>query len=201
MKKACLSSLAKRPAPPSRRHSRLFAAAVGLALVAGGLVAAAEAGASVQPPPPKRAANPYLPVLGPLPLRVSFPAPPGPPPQLPPLAMSDPPPPPEPLPTSGMTNQAVATAAAPPVAPPADALSATGEFPIYGPPPPEANSSLVFDPMLSGAAPAMIVTPQMLVQFFKPVGSNCLGGVWTMPVFVPPDPPAQKSSTASYRSQ
>ena len=52
---------------------------------------------------------------------------------------------------------------------------------------------------LMGTLPSAIVTPQMLIQFFRPTGTNnLLPGLMT-PVFAPPTPPGL-SSTAVYRS-
>lgn len=67
---------------------------------------------------------------------------------------------------------------------------------------PEAGSGLLVDPAVSAVAPT-VITPQMLVQFFRPTGSNLLGGAWSVPVFVPPTAPpaAVRPSSATYRSQ
>jgi hypothetical protein len=70
----------------------------------------------------------------------------------------------------------------------------------YGPPPPEAATTLVPDATVGLGSPEPIITPQMLVQFFKPVGSNYLGGTWSLPAFVPPNAPVTKPSTATYQS-
>ena len=47
----------------------------------------------------------------------------------------------------------------------------------------------------------VIVTPAMLTEYFRPAGSNLIGGAWTVPVFVPPTTTQQRSSSATYRSQ
>jgi hypothetical protein len=112
--------------------------------------------------------------------------------------MFEPPPTPEPDPAVAATNQPTSLLA---VAPSPDSAPAA-DTPVYGPPAPDAFGPPPPDPTLSMPSADAIVTPQMLVQFFKPVGSNCLGGAWSVPVFVPPNPPAQtRPSTATYRSQ
>ena len=189
MKKACLSFLA-RPARLSR--SILIVAAVGLASAAWGAATVAEHGATALTPHPAASANTYLSVLGPAPLRIYSPLLPARVALLPPLAMFDPPPLPVPTSADSTTNQLVQLG---PPAPPPPLAPGT-----YGPPPPEASTSLVLDPTLGGSPPDSIITPQMLVQFFKPAGSNSLGGVWSVPAFVPPNPPATRPSTATYRS-
>jgi hypothetical protein len=40
----------------------------------------------------------------------------------------------------------------------------------------------------------------MLLQFFRPVGSNYIGGTWVVPPFIPPTPPSPPASSAVYRS-
>ncbi len=193
MKKACLSVLARLPAAPSPPLGLLLGAALLLSQPAWGDAVAPTPGAAAHLPRPAGSPKAYLPVLGPAPLRVSFPPAVTRTAQLPPLAMFDPPPLPEPVPPDATTNQLVELGPpAPPPPPPAPTA--------YGPPPPEAATSLVFDPALGAAPPEAIVTPQMLVQFFKPVGSNYLGGTWSVPMFVPPSPPATKSSTATYQT-
>lgn len=189
MKKACLSLLA-RPARLSR--SILILAAVGLAPAAWGAATVVERDVPAYLPHPAASANTYLPALGPAPLRIFSPLIPARVALLPPLAMFDPPPLPVPASPDSTTNQVVELG---PPAPPPPLAPAT-----YGPPPPEPSTSIVLDPTLGGSPPDSIITPQMLVQFFKPVGSNCLGGAWSVPAFVPPNPPATRPSTATYRS-
>lgn len=196
MKKPCLSFRANPPAQAKRISCILFAAAISLTLAPAWATETAERGAAS--PPPKRTSSKggYLQTLGPAPLRILSPDLQTPAVQLPPLAMSDPPPVPE-------TADAATNLPAPLRAsgPPADFVPAD-DIPFYGPPAPDALGQPPPDPTLSMPSSDVIITPQMLVQFFKPVGSNCIGGAWSVPVFVAPSPPTQtRPSTATYISQ
>jgi hypothetical protein len=170
--------------------------------------------------PLRAAAGPtgYLPVVGPAPLRLVRRLPPPPIATLPPLFLIDPPvaeqpagdnPPPVPtpphnapeaaysrpvLPTDATLAGFPATAAQEGTASAAD--PATLPEPVPWPPsvpaPPTAGAPL--PPV------APLVTPQMLLQYFRPSGSNYLNGAWSIPVFVPPVPPPPPQSSATYRS-
>ncbi len=132
----------------------------------------------------------YLSTLGPVPLRVRRTKAPSSVLVMPPLAMRDPVPPPE----SATTN---APPGPPPSPPPEERL------PEVGPPLAGSPGSLLVDPQAEGRAPTPIYTPQMLVQFFKPAGSNRVAGAWSVPVFLPPSlpPGPTRSSSATYISQ
>lgn len=200
MKKACLSLPGRPPALPDGPRFLWFLAAVCLTQATLGAAAPPESGASALQPRKSAPPNAYLPALGPEPLRITYPRNQPLVAQLPPLAMFDPPPPAETPPPDSTTNQVVEVTPPVPPAPPAPP-TLPPDLPAYGPPPSGVTSPLVFDPTLPAPPSMPIVTPQMLVQFFKPVGSNCLGGAWSVPMFVPPDPPATKPSTATYTSQ
>lgn len=195
MKKPCHPLPAGPPVPAKRISCFLLVVATSLTPVAAGATDTAEHGATalVARPAPANAKGGYLRALGPAPLRILSPDLQTPPVQLPPLAMFEPPPTPEPA--VAVTNQSAGLLAATPPTAPAD------DTPFYGPPAPDAYGQPPPDPTLAMPSADGIITPQMLVQFFKPVGSNCLGGAWSVPVFVPPSPPTQtRPSTATYRS-
>ena len=144
------------------------------------------------PTPPTHA---WLPAIGPAPMRFQAPDPIS-HATLPPLAMEDPPAGP---PLARTEPSAAATSHPASATPPGSPLPAP---PSTGPAPaPTAPNAQPGSPPLLAGPEAPIVTPQMLVQFFKPVGSNNLGGVWSTPVFIPPNPPPTKSSTATYQSR
>ena len=186
--------------------------------LAAGEVAAERAGAELMRHPPAGIRS-YLPTLGPSPLRLYSPAPPMHAAQLPPLAMTDPPP--ESAGASGGLEPAFQGPPLPPgfsyQSPAPAAPDTAGNPPVppepMGPaePPPVGDGSAVPPVGAPGgllaagfenAPPGAIITPQMLVQFFKPTGSNYQGGGWSVPVFVPPSAPATtRPSTATYRSQ
>lgn len=178
------------------------------------LAAAAPVGAAPGP-------TGYLPVVGPAPLRLTRRLPPPPPATLPPLLLTDPPiaerlsgqnPPPAPT-TNTTANLPPEAANVPPVLP-TDAVLAGFPTPATQEPtawsadpasaseplpwPPSAQAPPTAGPTLSSAAP--IVTPQMLLQYFRPIGSNYVNGAWSIPVFVPPVPPPAPQSSATYRS-
>lgn len=54
------------------------------------------------------------------------------------------------------------------------------------------------EPVVPQPAPNPLITPQMLVPFFTSSASNS-SAVMVVPTFVPPLPPVNHSSTASYR--
>ena len=203
MKKVCRSFPASLPVPLSALRFLWLLAAFGLGPAALAAVGSEHGSADLLSRAP---ASPhvYLSVLGPAPLRIHSPSLPSPTAQLPPLPMFDPPPPAS-SPDSA-TNQAAKppSGATPvlsaPTAPALPLLLAPGPE-VYGPPSPDEAAGLVADSTVGALPSAPIVTPQMLVQFFKPLGSNCLGGTWSVPVFVPPSPPATKPSSATYQSQ
>lgn len=137
----------------------------------------------------------YLPRLGPPPLRVLRPRPASTNGYvLPPLAMKDVEPPVETNKSDAATPPASASA-------PATTASVPTLFPAL-PPVPDDTAPLVKDPGVELPAPGAIFTPQMLVQFFKPAGSNRVAGGWSVPVFVPPVLPSApgpvRSSSATY---
>lgn len=144
-----------------------------------------------------RGRRPYLPAVGPAPLRLLPAVQVAQRPSFPPLVAEVPAPEPGPDPTVVPEGLESAPLTPPPMPPPVlvsaggDDLSdpgAIGVFPAPGTP-------------IGVPAPA-VVTPQMLVQFFRPTGSNQLGGVWTTPLFIPPSVPSPtRSSTATYQSQ
>ncbi len=154
--------------------------------------------ATAGPPPGERtttarphrstsASGTYLPILGPMPLRLlrtnSLPLPHF---VLPPLLMSDP---------------------APPTSPPKAGGTSDGTPPILGPEPPPLEPPVTepgppfADPLVNPEARQAIVTPAMLTEYFRPAGSNFIGGAWSVPVFIPPTATGQRSSSATYRSQ
>jgi len=147
----------------------------------------------------------YLPVIGPGALQFQAPVSVKPPFKLPPLDMSAPPS------AAGSSNSAAALEAEAAWSELLSGLLLSGASAASAPAPspqetaPSAPSSLGMllsadAPDLIGTVPSAIITPQMLIQFFKPTGTNQpLPGLVT-PVFTPPIPPAL-SSTAVYRSQ
>jgi hypothetical protein len=138
----------------------------------------------------------YLSRTGPVPLRFTVEKPTSPPIELPPLAMEDPAPAPTvetntvaEAPTSPDTNQ--------PEPDPATLAQPAPEQ--VGPPAPEVAAS-------APASDMLVVTPQMLVEYFKP-GSASTNAA-NMPVYVPVGftPPTavianRPSSQATYRTQ
>lgn len=161
----------------------------------------------------------YLPVVGPAPLRLTRRLPPPASASLPPLLLTDPTtaerasgddPAPAPDPTTNLPTEAASVppllptdavlAGLPPTATqeltagPADPASASEALPW----PPSVPAPLPAGPAAPSAAP--IVTPQMLLQYFRPIGSNYVNGAWSIPVFVPPVPPPAPQSSATYRS-
>jgi hypothetical protein len=155
----------------------------------------------------------YLPAVGPAALRFRSPEPPGGVPALPPLSLME-------SPVSdgvaGATN-----AAARPVGAGSGAeggrgtaIAGSGAGVGRGEPVPQPVSvagrkaegvdpEWVVTPGGGGTTP--LVTPQMLLQYFRPVGSNYVNGAWTVPVFVPPLPgpgtaATPAASSAVYRS-
>lgn len=179
MKKAWLSSVA----PLRLRLSRVPA----LGLLATALAAAALAAGAASPRAPTRPGGSYLPTLGPAPLRILPVKPFVTPAILPPLSMKDP----VAAPAAGDTNAANAGAA-----------SASAASSSLGPVPSPAGSppSLLTEAGAAETSSGPIYTPQMLVQFFRPLGSNLVSGAWNVPVFVPPSVPASRPSSATYRS-
>ncbi len=146
----------------------------------------------------------YLAVIGPAPLRfegrarpvphaiamlppllMQDPVPPAPPTNAVALATTNPPPPAVAQPIPVITNVAVATVTvtnAPIVFPPTAIPPATG--PLLSP---------MFDP----SDPNSLLTAQMLIRYFRPVGTN--GGTAVIgPLFLPPPPPQPPSSKATY---
>jgi hypothetical protein len=170
--------------------------------------------------PLRAAAGPtgYLPVVGPSPLRLTRRLPPLPPPTLPPLFLADPPvaeqpagenPPPVPTPTPTAPEAAnrlpvlptdATLAGFPPTAAQEGTASAAdpATVPEPVPWPPSVPAPPAAGPPLPPGSP--LVTPQMLLQYFRPSGSNYLNGAWSIPVFVPPVPPPPPHSSATYRS-
>lgn len=201
---------AERPAVRARIRAVAMAAGLGLALsvpAAAPEPPVAPASAAPVPPPVSshqaararpvaRGAGPhYLPAVGPAPLRIQPPArPPAGGVVLPPLVMKDP----EPArvdPSAGAAaTNGLASAAG---------SSATNRPPVLADLPPistEAGATLVTEVGAGDVIPQPIFTPQMLVQFFKPYGSNLVGGVWNVPAFLPPPSVPTRSSSATYRS-
>lgn len=153
-----------------------------------------------------RPARVYLPAVGPAPLRMQKAATSAPPASLPPLAMTDPPP----RPAAELTSTNLsANLPAPPTGEPAPAVAPvpapTAPAPIERTPMPgNGGSPLLVEGGADDRGSGPIVTPGMLVQYFKPVGSNLVAGTLGVPVFLPPTTPASspvKSSSATYRSQ
>lgn len=184
----------RRLRPPSRLA--LLGAVVGTLVALAGTVPDA---AGAAPPPPdsrgrasagSRTSGAYLSRLGPAPLRVVRAATPATNYVLPPLAMKDPDPSPE---GQKPTNAAPSSPPAPSV--PDRPPEPPG--PVAGGP-----GSLLVDPAADPRMVPPIYTPQMLVQFFKPLGSNRVAGAWSVPVFVPPSTPGgpTRSSSATYVS-
>lgn len=147
---------------------------------------------------PGRGKRPYLPVVGPAPLRLLPVAEAGRRPAFAPLVDVDP------L-TTAEVDEGVApagydlspaTPSEPPVPVVVPAAPAVATDPLPG------GSGLLVDPAYGVSAP-VVVTPQMLVHFFRPSGSNQVGAGLAVPVFIPPSaPPAMtKPSTATYRAQ
>jgi hypothetical protein len=218
MKKVYRSFRANLPASTDTsaglRHL-LLAATLCLARVTAGAPGDVEHGATALLPRPASGPGVYLPALGPAPLRILSPRLPGRTALLPPLAMFDPPALPPPSPPAATSNLAAQALSPGPTAPAgftgpngpvfmassaAPNTSVAPPAPGYPPAPPDPAGAFELDPSLGGAAPGPIVTPQMLVQFFKPVGSNCVSGAWSVPAFVPPNPPSPRPSTATYQT-
>ena len=190
MKKHCLSLPGTRPSAPKSTRVILLVATVFLAQAALGPRLYAGAGDVSRVRRLDRSAHSYLPVLGPAPLRIQKSNAPLPTLVLPPLAMEDPPPV-QPMASPTTNNPVVKKGATSLPTVKATADSAPPPLELVNPP---------GEPMFSFGTAAPIITPQMLVRFFKAVGSNHLGGAWSVPVFVPPSPPPSKSSTATYQS-
>lgn len=148
----------------------------------------------------------YLPSIGPAPVRYQPPAPPANPGRLPPLAMTE------------------STNAPAYVAPPVTTISHSSKTasssnvtsmtnaesllvpPSLGPVASEEEtwSEAISNPFLvSPFSTAPLVTPQMLLEFFKPGNTNNnFSPGFHVPVFIPPLPPSSApSSRAIYRSQ
>lgn len=187
MKKHCLSWLAKRTVPPERARAILLVTMAFLAQARCGPLLFAAVGDSLPVRRAGKSDHPYLPVLGPTPLRIQTSNATPRMVMLPPLLMEDPPPQ-----TNSENSKATEAGGA---AATLVAATLTNSLPSS-----MESNALVRTPLLNINAGAGIITPQMLVQFFKPLGSNNLGGLWSVPVFVPPSPPPPKSSTATYHS-
>lgn len=195
MKKACQSY----PARPVA--SQLIAILLAACLLPTAL-RAADTSAPVSGAKPTKSKGVYLQTLGPAPLRIMSGDLPSSSTPLPKLALKDTSS--EDSASQNPSNEAPPNQPSGPLtAPQPNPIPAEPDYPMYGPPSldslgqtgPPGNAAVM--PSQDG-----IVTPQMLVQYFKPVGSNYLGGAWSVPVFVPPTPPApSRPSTATYRSQ
>lgn len=194
MKKVCLSSAHPAPAvrPPRWFVGVLLAAVVAPSVVFGGHMPA-EPRMSVEGRREGRATRAYLTAIGPIPLRIRRPSVPGPVVVLPPLAMRDP------VPSAEATRTNL-TAEIPKPA----STGPSGDPDMGGA---EESSSTGLDASTTDSSGAdarvtPIVTPSMLVQYFKPTGTNAPGAGFAVPVFVPATPPVStggRSSSATYR--
>jgi hypothetical protein len=139
----------------------------------------------------------YLPTVGPIPLRIRRPAPPSVPAVLPPLAMRDP----EPAPQSTRTNLVAEIPTDMGKLSPDDPADGGADIGAGG----DGRNPL--DPGGTDANVSPIVTPGMLVHYFKPASSNAPGGAISLPVFLPASPPPPSTvpggnvSSATYRSK
>lgn len=138
-----------------------------------------------------RTTRAYLPTVGPIPLRIRRPAAPSVPVVLPPLAMRDP---------DAASPTRTNLVAEIPTEPAKSSAEDSADAGVSGG---EGNNAL--DPGGSDRNVSPIVTPGMLVQYFKPAGTNTIGGVISVPVFVPASPPPASAvpggnvSSATYR--
>ncbi len=83
-----------------------------------------------------------------------------------------------------------------PPAPPAPvATNPPVVFPPFLPPPP---TGLLLGPLLDPNDPNSLLTPQMLIQYFRPQGTNAPGVSVLAPFFSPPRPAVPPSSTVRY---
>lgn len=152
----------------------------------------------------------YLAVIGPAPLRFEARACPAPRARalLPPLLMQDP------LPTALPTN-AISQTTAPnpppamvttnlPVAvvpnlPVVTTVSVTNPPPVVLLPGPLQPTGPLLGPLFDPNDPNSLLTAQMLIHYFRPLGTNASGATVGVPLFIPPRPaPSPPSSTVRY---
>lgn len=124
---------------------------------------------------------------------------------LPPLLMQDP------LPPTPATNTVAApTENPPPPAPPtppvvpvvpppvAPTITVTNApAPLPPAPIPPATGPLL-SPLGGNYDPTSLLTPQMLIHYFRPQGTNAAGVNVLAPIFLPPPPPTPPGSTVRY---
>ncbi len=143
-----------------------------------------------------RTSRAYLSSVGPAPLRVEVPTVPVHGTVLPPLAMND-----TDRKGSGAGRDGAGTKVLSAIpSPTVPASGGEGASVTPNPLPAGGSSSLLVGPGAEDASVAPIVTPSMLVPYFRPVGGNAVRGVFALPVFVPPTVPTSKPSSATYRS-
>lgn len=150
----------------------------------------------------------YLAVIGPAPLRFEGRTRPVPRALalLPPLLMQDP------LPPAPPTNAVAQTTATNPppetvtVAPPAPVLTnlpiattltATNP-PVVLLPGPLSPTGPLLGPLIDPNDPNSLLTAQMLIHYFRPLGTNASGASIITPLFTPPRPASPPSSTVRY---
>lgn len=187
MKKACRSFRGQPQAPGNGRL------ALGILLLA---ILALGAGAASPPPDshsaarsgvkPGKGPRTYLQTVGPAPLRVEPRAVPVHGTVLPPLAKDDP--------VRKLSDPA------------REAASTNHAASIPAPFEPSSLGPTGAGSLLSGTNPedavvTPIVTPSMLMQYFRPMGTNGFGAGVAFPVFVPPTAPVSRPSSATYRSE
>lgn len=150
----------------------------------------------------------YLVVIGPAPLRFEGRARPVPRALalLPPLLMQDPLPP---VPTTNVVAQTTATNTTPEtvtVAPPAPVVTnlpiattlAVTNPPVVLVPGPLTPTGPLLGPLFDPNDPNSLLTAQMLIHYFRPLGTNASGASIVTPHFTPPRPASPPSSTVRY---
>lgn len=194
MKKACLSSTA--PPQAVSRSMRIprgvLAVLLAVPLLSWGAAPPADSHYALRSRKEPKTTRAYLPTVGPIPLRIRRPAAPSVPAVLPPLAMRDPEATTQATRTNLVAEIPTDTAKSNPDEVPEEGGLVDGRNPLE-PGGPDGNVS-------------PIVTPGMLVQYFKPAGTNAAGGGISVPVFLPASPPPStvpggNVSSATYRSK